>query len=306
MKSKITKPTVLILAAGLGSRYGGLKQIDTIGDNGETIIDYSIYDAIEAGFGKAVFIIRKSFEQDFKKIVTSKFCKRIPIEYAYQELDLLPEGYKCPKDRLKPWGTGHAIWCARDLIDEPFAMVNGDDFYGRDSLTLMADYLATVDPNTSSFSMVGYKLRNTLSDNGSVARGICHTENHKLSKIVERTSIVKQGDGAVVNLANGETISLTGDETVSLNLFGFTPIVFEYLQRQFTAFLDTDLTKLKSEFFIPSVVDNLLQEKAASVQVLKSKSRWFGVTYKEDKQKVQDSIKSLIHQGEYPQRLWGC
>ena len=299
------KPTLLILAAGMGSRYGGLKQVEPVGPNGEAIIDYTIYDAIRAGFGKVVFIIRESFADAFKEKFIDKLKGKIEVEYVFQELDRLPAGFTLPEGREKPWGTAHAILVAKDVVKEPFCALNADDFYGKHAYEVMADFL-TSSKDDSEFSMVGYKLKNTLSDHGSVSRGICDVDdNQNLTKIVETLKIVKR-DGKVISIEEdcSET-RLTGNESVSMNNWGFKPSIFEKLESKFIDFLKTEMHKPKSEMYIPSVVFELIREKQATAKVLEANSPWFGVTYKKDKPIVIEKIKALIEEGEYPEQLWG-
>jgi dTDP-glucose pyrophosphorylase len=299
------KPTLLVLAAGIGSRYGGLKQIDPVGPAGETIIDYCIFDAIRAGFGKVVFVIRRDIEKDFKEAVTSKFQSRIAIEYAFQELDKLPAGFSVPAGRKKPWGTGHAILMAADMIREPFAMINADDFYGTESFRVVSQYLQTVSPDSNAYSMVGFILRNTLSENGTVARGICRVDaNRKLTNIVEMLKIEKAGSAARNIEDAAKPVALSADEFCSMNMWGFTPTLFNHLRDEFPKFLKEFGQQEKSEFLIPSVVNTLVQAGKASVEVLPTASHWFGVTYKEDRPAVIASIRALIDKGDYPARLW--
>ncbi len=298
------KPTLLILAAGMGSRFGGLKQVEPVGPNGEAIIDYTIYDAIRAGFGKVVFIIRESFADAFKEKFDTKLEGKIAVEYVYQELDNLPDGFTLPEGREKPWGTAHAILVAKDVIKEPFCALNADDFYGRNAYQVMADFLTT-STIEQEFSMVGYRLRNTLSDFGSVSRGICDLDdNDNLVKIVETVKIFPKGNAAVSVEADGSEIPMTGDESVSMNIWGFKPSIFETLEQKFVDFLKNEIDTPKSEMYIPSVVFEMIQEQIATVKVLKANSPWFGVTYKEDKPIVVNKIKTLIEQGEYPDHLW--
>ena len=302
------KPTLLVLAAGMGSRYGGLKQMDPMGPNGETVIDYSVFDAIRGGFGKVVFVIRRDFEQAFRDGVGARFADQIEVDYAFQDLDALPEGFAIPAGREKPWGTGHAILCAREVIAEPFAVINADDFYGRDAYQQMADFLSDLDPDTQPepYSMVGFKLANTLSDFGTVARGVCDIDAAGLlNSVKELTQIEKLSAGARHVEEDGSEISLGGDEIVSMNLWGFTPGVFAQLERLFSKFLRESGEELKSEFYIPFAVDELVGEKAATVTVLETSSSWFGVTYKEDRAHVVASIRALIDAGEYPESLRG-
>jgi UTP-glucose-1-phosphate uridylyltransferase len=298
------KPTLLILAAGMGSRFGGLKQVEPVGPNGEAIIDYTIYDAIRAGFGKVVFIIRESFADAFRKKFDAKLKGKIDVEYVFQELNNLPEGFALPQGREKPWGTAHAILVAKDVVKEPFCALNADDFYGKEAYQVMADFL-TSSTDKTEYSMVGYQLKNTLSDFGSVSRGICAVDdNNNLLKIVETTKIVKKDDGVVSIEADGSEHALTGNENASMNIWGFKPSIFETLENKFVEFLKTEIHKPKSEMYIPSVVFEMIDEKLASVKVLEADSPWFGVTYKEDKPLVVNKLRALIDAGEYPKKLW--
>ena len=296
------KPTLLVLAAGMGSRYGGLKQIDSVGPAGETIIDYSIYDALRAGFGKLVFVIRHDIEQQFKEIVGSRFEKRVPVEYVFQELDKLPPGFSLPAGRTKPWGTAHAILMAEDVIHEPFAAINADDFYGQQAYRLAAEHLQS---GTPDYAMIGFVLRNTLSEFGSVARGICRVdENNLLTTVSELTKIEPDGTGAKNTDANGEVTKLTGNEPVSMNFWGFTPAVFPALRAAFAAFLEKSGRDPKAECYIPSVVNEWVVSGRARVKVWRTSDPWFGVTYREDRPRVVESIRQLIAKGDYPERLW--
>lgn len=298
--------TLVVLAAGMGSRYGGLKQIDPMGPSGETILDYSVFDALRAGFSKVVFIIRPDFEADFRNNVSSKFEHLVDVEYAFQTLDKLPSGWSVPAGREKPWGTTHAILCAADVVKENFAVINADDFYGQESYAVLNEELSGVDSFANTFSMVGFTLRNTLSDHGSVARGVCTTsENGLLTHIDEMTNLSREGSGALYTREDGSVLNLTGDEPVSMNMWGFTPRLFDHLDRVFQEFLRESGTELKSECFIPLTVGQLITEKHVTCKVLRSNSTWFGVTYKEDKEIVQGSIAALVEKGKYPQSLWG-
>ncbi len=298
------KPTLLILAAGMGSRFGGLKQVEPVGPNGEAIIDYTIFDAIRAGFGKVVFIIRESFADAFREKFDAKLKGKIDVEYVYQELDNLPEGFNLPEGREKPWGTAHAILVAKDAIKEPFCALNADDFYGKEAYQVMANFLTT-SKSDDEYSMVGYQLQNTLSDFGSVSRGICAVDdNNNLLKIVETTKIVKKNGGVVSIEEDGSEQPLTGAENASMNIWGFKPSIFETLEIKFTDFLKAEIDKPKSEMYIPSVVFEMIDEKIANVKVLEANSPWFGVTYKEDKPLVVDKLRKLIDAGEYPEKLW--
>jgi NDP-sugar pyrophosphorylase family protein len=298
----MTKPTLLVLAAGMGSRYGGLKQIDPVGPHGETIIDYSIFDAQRAGFGKLVFVIRPDIEAQFKEIVGARFEKLLPVEYIFQELAKLPPGFAVPPGRTKPWGTTHAILMGADAIREPFAAINADDFYGAQSYQLLARHLASASPD---YAMVGFVLRNTLSDFGSVARGVSRMdENQFLQNVVELTKIERDGEGAKDTSPSGQITRLTGDELVSMNMWGFTPAVFPQLQTDFLEFLKKRGGELKSENYIPSTVNDLVVTGQARVKVLRTNASWFGVTYREDRPRVMESIRQLIARGEYPEKLW--
>ena len=297
------KPTLLILAAGMGSRYGGLKQLDAVGPSGETILDYSVFDAIRAGFGRVVFVIRHDFEEEFKKSVGSKYAGKIDVDYAFQVLDDLPEGYSVPEGRTKPWGTGHAIRAARTAIKEPFAAINADDFYGRDAFAKIGAFLAAP-RKPYSFAMVGYRLDKTLSDNGTVARGICSTADGHLATVTEMTKLRADGPNKVINDDPAQPATLTGAERVSMNLWGFGAELFDELAVRFPAWLAARGQELKSEWYIPFIVDELIKEGKAQVDVLPTDSSWFGVTYREDKPFVVDSIAKLVKAGEYPEKLW--
>ena len=289
--------TLLIMAAGMGSRYGGLKQLDAIGPSGETIIDYSVYDAIKAGFTKVVFIIRKDFEQEFKSKITDKYEGQIQVEFAFQDLNDLPDEFTCPEGREKPWGTGHAILSARDVINEPFVAINGDDFYGRESFKVVADYYRK---GANSFSMVAFKLDKTLSSFGGVTRGLCTVNDEKLNTVIETADLEKTDYG----VSSNRDIELDGSEPVSMNVWGFTPILFKYLEEKFVEFLSENGTEMKSEYLIPSVVNELIQSGQETVHVLRSGATWFGVTYKEDKPFVEGEIEKLVNKGEYPGKLF--
>lgn len=299
------KPTLLVLAAGMGSRYGGLKQLDKLGPGGETIIDYSVYDAIRAGFGKVVFIIRESLEQDFKELVISKFAGKIDTEYVFQELSDIPDGLTVAKDRTKPWGTGHAVLVAKDAIKEPFAVINADDFYGAESFQLAANFLNKVDPSSSDYCMVGYLVKNTLSDFGSVSRGVCQVDaNHFLYDIVERTNIEKIEGAAVFHDESNKEVKLAEDTTVSMNFWGFSPTIFDHLNRYFTEFIKQNANNPKAEFYIPTPVNTLIKNNLGSIKVLTTNAKWFGITYQEDRPEVVQSIRNLVKEGKYPAKLW--
>ncbi|MDZ4815503.1 MAG: nucleotidyltransferase [Verrucomicrobiota bacterium] len=301
----MSKPTLVVLAAGMGSRYGGLKQIDPVGPSGEIIIDYSIYDAIKAGFGKIVFVIRKDIEEPFKKFIGDRFAERVTVAYAYQELNNVPATFTFPESRTKPWGTGQAILVTEGVVAEPFAAINADDFYGRDSFQEISTYLSGVSLDKPDYSMVGFELRKTLSEHGTVARGLCQTDASRfLRSVTEITSIEKSGDGAKFRDAEGNDQPLTGNELVSMNMWGFTPALYPQLKNLFARFLDEKGQDLKSEFYIPMAVNHLVNQKVANVKVLSSRDSWFGVTYKEDKAAVVESIRALVQAGVYPEKLW--
>ena len=289
--------TLLVMAAGMGSRYGGLKQLDEVGPNGETIIDFSVFDAIRAGFSKVVFIIREDFKQQFKETVSNKYSDKIQVEIVYQDLNDLPLGYSCPDERSKPWGTGHAILSARDVISEPFAAINGDDFYGKDSFKIISDYYFT---GKDKFTMAAFQLDKTLSDYGSVSRGICEQKFDELITVIETHDIKKNK----AEITCDRDIILSGKELVSMNMWGFTPSIFDHLENIFNEFLKDNINDLKSEFLIPSVVNTLIEKKVETVDVLKTSSKWFGVTYVEDKPFVKTEIETLLQQGEYPKKLF--
>jgi len=291
------QPALLVLAAGMGSRYGGLKQIDPVGPSGETILDYSVFDALRAGFGRVVFVIRRDFEGMFKEKIGAKYSGRIAVDYVFQSLDALPPGFDLPSGREKPWGTGHATWCARDALREPFAVINADDFYGTDSFRQLAAFLGKADG--SSAAMVGFKLANTLSENGAVSRGVCDVAaDGSLRGVTEQTGILPAEVGAGRKFA-GETI-------VSMNCWGFTPDIFLRLDERFQAFLAKALVEApaKAEFYLPGAISDLIAHSEASVQVLPTASNWFGVTYREDKPRVVAALAGLIDSGAYPQKLW--
>ena len=302
------KPTLLLLAAGMGSRYGGLKQLDGLGPNGETIMDYSIYDAIKAGFGKIVFVIRKDFEQEFRDKVLSKYEGHIPAELCYQSLDALPEGFSVPEGREKPWGTNHAVMMAKDLIKEPFCVINCDDFYNRDSFMVIGKFLSELPDNSkNTYAMVGFRVGNTLSENGTVARGVCSKDaNDLLTSVVERTDIMRV-EGSVAYKDEAEEWVNIGDNTpVSMNMWGFTPDYFEHSDAYFKQFLSDpkNQTNLKAEFFIPLMVNELVNNGTASVKVLDTTSKWFGVTYAADREATVNRIQTLVNEGVYPSKLF--
>lgn len=304
----MSKPTLLILAAGMASRYGSLKQMEGIGPNNETIMDYSIYDAVRAGFGRVVFVIRHSFDKEFREVFNEKrFGGRIEVDYVYQELDYLPEGYSLPLWRQKPWGTNHAVMMAAGAIEGPFAVINADDFYGADAFRVMGDFLRSVVGSKDRYAMVGYLLKNTLSDNGTVSRGVCEADaDGNLLSMNERTAIERTPAGVVYRDDEGEHL-ISEDSVVSMNFFGFTPEYFDYSAAEFRKFLDANMveSKPKAEFFIPLMVNKLVHDGTATMKVLKSDAKWFGVTYKEDRPDVVAELAGLISAGQYPANLWG-
>ncbi len=299
---------MLLLAAGMGSRYGGLKQLDGLGPNGETIMDYSIYDAIQAGFGKIVFIIRKDFEQDFREKVLSKYEGHVPLELCFQSLDALPEGFKCPEGRVKPWGTNHAVMMAKDVVKEPFCVINCDDFYNRDAFMVIGKFLADLPEGSHDrYAMVGFRVGNTLSENGTVARGICSKDaDEHLTTVVERTEIMRVDGRVSYKDEQGQWVAVDDNTPVSMNMWGFTPDYFTHSEAYFKEFLadPANMANLKAEFFIPLMVNKLINDGTATVKVLDTTSKWFGVTYAADRQGVVDKIQNLVNEGVYPEKLW--
>lgn len=299
------KPTLFVLAAGMGSRYGGLKQLDGLGPHGETIMDYSIYDAIRAGFGKIVFVIRKDFEEDFRKKILSKYEGHIPVEVVFQSIDKLPEGFVCPTDRQKPWGTNHAVLMGQDVIHEPFAVINADDFYGRNSFEVIAKELQRERNTNGDYCMVGFKVGNTMSEGGTVARGVCSVKNEHLTHVVERTAIGYNKKKEIVYPdEHGVMCRLRPDKLVSMNMWGFTPDYFDFSKSYFIEFLEENIDNPKAEYFIPSVVNKLITSGDASVKVLSTESEWFGVTYASDRDVVIANLARLHSMGEYPESLF--
>ncbi len=299
------KPTLFVLAAGMGSRYGGLKQLDGLGPNGETIMDYSIYDAIRAGFGKVVFVIRHSFEKDFREVVINKFKNLIDTDVVFQDISNIPEGCTYNPEREKPWGTNHAVLMGKDVIKEPFAVINADDFYGKESFQVLADFLRSVEGKQNEYCMVGYHVGNTLSESGSVSRGICVVdENNNLKTVVERTHIEEKGGKIIFIDEKNEEVSIPSNTPVSMNMWGFTPDYFDYSVEYFKDFLAENGQKLKSEFYIPLAVNNLIVSEKATCKVLDTTSKWFGVTYAEDRPQVVLKINELIRKGIYPEKLF--
>lgn len=299
------KPTLFVLAAGMGSRYGGLKQLDGLGPNGETIMDYSIFDAIRGGFGKLVFVIRKDFEKDFREKIIKKYENHIPVELVFQTKEALPKGFTCPETREKPWGTNHAVMMGCDVINEPFAVINADDFYGCDSFAVLAKQLVAMEGTKNNYCMVGYRVGNTLSESGSVARGICSTDDKdNLTTVVERTEIICKDGKVSYKGEDGEWVAIDDNTPVSMNMWGFTPDYFKHSDDQFAGFFKEHGQELKSEYFIPLVVNELIKTNTSTVKVLDTTAKWFGVTYAADRQSVVDKIKSLVDAGEYPSNLF--
>lgn len=303
-KNKTVKPTLVVLAAGMGSRYGGLKQMDTFTEAGDTIIDFSLYDAFRAGFGKVVFIIRRSFEKEFKEIFNKKLEGKVEVDYVYQELDSVPEKYINP-DRTKPWGTGHAMLMAKHAVKENFAIINADDFYGAEAFKTMAEYLMKTKKESYNFSMMAYLLKNTVSDYGYVSRGECQVSGEGyLTDVTERTHIEKIDGKLMRKDDDGQFVDIDENTIVSMNFFGFTPKCFEFGNQLFEEFLETNKGNLKAEFYVPNIVNDILRSSVASFKVLKSDAKWFGVTYKEDKEIVKNAINLLKKKNVYPSKLW--
>lgn len=299
------KPTLLILAAGIGSRYGGLKQADGVGPSGEAILDYSIYDAIQAGFGKVTFVIRKDIEEDMEKIFFSNWRKKIEIDYTFQETNNLPGGYSAPEERVKPWGTGHAIWVAKDMVKEPFAVINADDFYGRESYQLAFDFLSNLDNLLHSrYGLISYVLKNTLSEHGYVSRAECEINDHQmLTSITERLKIHPTRSGPEYE-ADGKQVPIDENTLVSMNMWCFMPSLFQHLEEDLLKFLETGSKDLKAEFLLPNVIDRLIKSGIVEIPVLKSGEKWFGMTYKEDKPEVMEKLSGLVRNGLYPTPIW--
>ncbi len=302
----MSETTLVIMAAGMGSRFGGIKQLEPVGPGGEIIMDYSIFDALESGFNKVVFIIRKDLENDFKEIIGNRIEKQVKVEYVFQELDELPEGFVKPEDRTKPWGTGQAVLCCQDTVKGPFAVINADDYYGKEAFRILFNFLQSDQYSDNQYCMAGFILGNTLSENGTVTRGVCQVgEDGILQNIVETSGIIPEGDHAAAAGSLGEKIEISLDSVVSMNMWGFKPQLFQALEKGFVEFLSgLSEQDLKKEFLLPVVVDQLIKAQAAQVVVLKSSDRWFGVTYKEDKEVVVTSIRALIDQGAYPEKLF--
>ncbi|MCL2104357.1 MAG: NTP transferase domain-containing protein [Kiritimatiellaeota bacterium] len=309
-------PTLVILAAGMGSRYGGLKQVDPVGPGGETLMDYSVFDAVRAGFGRVVFVIRRDFEDVFRQTIGAKYTDIVGVDYAFQSMDDLPGGRQVPPDRTKPWGTAHAIFSARHVVTAPFAAINADDFYGQDAFRVLATFLGSPPPQGIAghsplplrprFAMVGYRLDQTLSANGTVARGVCKVKNGLLETVSELTRLARAQGGGVENRETADTppTLFTGAERVSMNMWGFFPCLFNLLVERFPGWLDVNAANPKAEWYIPFVIDELINESRIDVEVLPTESAWFGVTYRDDKPAVTAAIQALVNAGEYPERLF--
>lgn len=312
----MSKTTLVIMAAGMGSRYGGVKQLDPVGPGGEIIMDYSVYDAIEAGFDKVIFIIRKDLEEDFKEVIGDRIAKQIEVEYCFQELDDLPEGFSVSEGRTKPWGTGQAVLSCRNLVKEPFAVINADDYYGKEAFVKIHDYLVEIEENKDvtsetdddkyQFCMAGFILGNTLSENGTVTRGVCEVNEHDMLLDIQETADLIQIENHVEgkNLTSGQEVNLSINSVVSMNMWGFTPELLDELEVGFKEFLSEHGNELKSEYLLPEVVSNLINDKKAEVKVLTTNDKWFGVTYKEDKERVVESFDKLVGDGIYPSKLF--
>ncbi|MDE6681952.1 MAG: nucleotidyltransferase [Muribaculaceae bacterium] len=298
------KPTLFILAAGMGSRYGGLKQLDGVGPNGETIMDYSVFDALRAGFGKIVFVIRKDFEQEFRDKIISKYEGHVPVEVVFQSLDALPEGFSPDPERTKPWGTGQAVLMGKDAIKEPFAVINADDYYGPESFKLLADALKDMEGKSNEYCMVGFNIGNTLSENGGVSRGLCTVNADGFLTDVTECHGIERKDGKIVHILEGKEEAFPEDAYVSMNLWGFTPDYFDYSEKAFVDFLNAHSKELKSEFYIPTVVNNLIKDNTINLKVLPTPSKWFGVTYAADRQATVDMFRKLTDEGVYPTPLF--
>lgn len=298
------KPTLYILAAGMGSRYGGLKQLDGLGPSGETIMDYSVFDALRAGFGKIVFVIRHDFEQEFRDKIISRYEGHVPVEVVFQDADNLPAGFAKPEGRTKPWGTGHAVLMAKDTIREPFGVINADDYYGSDSFRALADFLRSVEGKTGCYCMVGFNIENTLSENGGVSRGHCLVNEEGFLTGVNECHGIERKDGRLIQVVDGETVDFPENASVSMNMWGFTPDYFDFSEKAFIEFLREHGNELKSEFYIPSVVNDMISTGTATVKVVPTTSKWFGVTYAADRDATVNQFKSLVEKGEYPTPLF--
>ena len=300
------KPTLFVLAAGMGSRYGGLKQLDGLGPSSETIMDYSVYDALRAGFGKIVFVIRHDFEQEFREKIISKYEGHVPVEVVFQDINNLPEGFKAPEGRTKPWGTGHAVLMGKDAIKEPFGVINADDYYGAESFKVLADFLNSVEGKKGCYCMVGFNIENTLSENGGVSRGLCNVNEEGFLTGVKECHGIERKNGKLIQIEDGVEKDFPEEASVSMNMWGFTPDYFEHSEEYFKEFLSDpkNMENLKAEFFIPLMVNKLINENTSTVKVLDTTSKWFGVTYSADRQDTVYRIQKLIDEGVYPAKLF--
>lgn len=298
------KPTLLILAAGMGSRYGGLKQLDALGPSGETIMDYSVYDALRAGFGKIVFVIRKDFEDEFRQKVISKYENHVDVEVVFQELDALPAGFAPLPNRTKPWGTGHAVLMGKDVINEPFAVINADDYYGAESFQILADLLRSLEGKKGEYGMVGFKIENTLSENGGVSRGHCQVSPEGYLTGVNECHGIQLKDGKLIQIVDEKEVEFPAGANVSMNMWGFTPDYFDYSEKEFIKFLNERGNELKSEFYIPTVVNNMISDGSATLAVRETPSKWFGVTYAADRPATVARFRQLADEGVYPEKLF--
>lgn len=299
------KPTLFILAAGMGSRYGGLKQLDGIGPSGETIMDYSVFDALRAGFGKIVFVIRHDFEKDFREKVMARYEGKVPVEIVFQDINALPEGFRPNPERTKPWGTNHAVLMGKDTIKEPFAVINADDYYGVESFRILADFLRSVEGMKNRYCMIGFRIENTLSENGGVSRGLCQVSPEgNLTGVTECHGIQRKDGHLVQTLADGTEVPFPEGANVSMNMWGFTPDYFDYSEKSFIRFLEKHGNELKSEFYIPTVVNELISEGTVNLKVMETQSRWFGVTYAADRPATEARFRQLVDEGLYPEKLF--
>lgn len=298
------KPTLFILAAGMGSRYGGLKQLDGLGPSGETIMDYSVYDALRAGFGKIVFVIRHDFEQEFREKVISKYENLVPVEVVFQDINNLPEGFKANPERKKPWGTNHAVLMGKDVIKEPFAVINADDYYGADSFQILGDFLRSVEGKKNCYCMIGFNVENTLSENGGVSRGLCEVDADNNLTGVKECHGIERKDGKLIQIVDEQVTDFPEGAPVSMNMWGFTPDYFDYSVKSFVNFLEKNQNELKSEFYIPTTVNELIQDGTITLKVLPTPSKWFGVTYAADRPATVAMFRKLVDEGVYPEKLF--
>lgn len=298
------KPTLFILAAGMGSRYGGLKQLDGLGPSGETIMDYSVYDALRAGFGKIIFVIRHDFEQEFRDKIISKYEGHVPVEVAFQDINTLPEGFNPNPERSKPWGTNHAVLMGKDAIKEPFGVINADDYYGADSFRILGDFLRSVEGKKNCYCMIGFNIENTLSENGGVSRGLCEVDANGYLTGVKECHGIERKDGKLIQVVEGENVPFPENASVSMNMWGFTPDYFDYSEKAFVEFLKEHGNDLKTEFYIPSVVNDLINDGTVTLKVEQTPSRWFGVTYAADRDATVAQFKKLVDEGLYPTPLF--